>query len=195
MSHVTDLVFITPNRQTAELFQDTYERLHGDRPQSRDSGDHCTGVQVFHQGVDYMTSELREWLLAGPESWGCPVGTVMYLRGEDDDEATVIVSDGRKPKGNGVLIGRVEVDVTDQFTDAVESIPALQCAACIQDARNAEAYGQPIPEIHPAATTVGGNSICDVRHRIGTPAQAAAAQASGLLLPGAALPPMNGHRP
>lgn len=77
-----------------------------------------------------------------------------------------------------------------------QQIHGFQCAACIQDARNAEAAGQPIPEIHPAATVINGNAICDAegRHRIVTPQQAMAQQASGLLIPqaGAQLPPMNG---
>lgn len=72
----------------------------------------------------------------------------------------------------------------------------LQCAACIQDARNLEAAGQPMLPILPAVTVVNGLALCDVegRHRIMTPAQAMAQQASGLLLPqpGQQLPPMNG---
>jgi hypothetical protein len=75
----------------------------------------------------------------------------------------------------------------------------LLCAACVQQARNAEAMGQPVEAILPAVMVVNGNSWCDVRHRIATAAEVARAQASqvarpsGLLLPGQQVPPVNGH--
>lgn len=72
--------------------------------------------------------------------------------------------------------------------------PALRCAPCIQDARNAEATGQiPLP-ILPGTTIINGLAVCDVegRHRVVTAVQHAVAQRSGILLPGQNNGPMPG---
>lgn len=75
---------------------------------------------------------------------------------------------------------------------AAITAPVLQCSACIQDQRNAEANGEPPKPILPAATVVNGLALCDVegRHRIVTAVQAAVAQRSSILLPG-----QNGQMP
>lgn len=93
------------------------------------------------------------------------------------------------PKAQPALV--TVVDELRQIAAADLSVdaPRLLCAACIHDARMAESLGREVPEILPAATVGGGHALCDVRHRIATPAQVAAAQASGLLIP------QNGHLP
>lgn len=107
---------------------------------------------------------------------------ISSARSTDDPFATLVAH-----------IDQVRAFVND-MADAVGNVepsraasaPVLQCSACIQDARNAEASGQtPLP-ILPAATIVNGLALCDVegRHRIVTAVQAAVAQRSGILLPG-----------
>ena len=60
----------------------------------------------------------------------------------------------------------------------------LDCAVCIQDARNKEAMGEIALPVLPARTVINGLALCDDRHKIVTPLQHAAQQAGGLLLPG-----------
>lgn len=78
----------------------------------------------------------------------------------------------------------------DLRPEAAPAAPALQCSACIQDARNAEANGQISQPILPAATIVNGLALCDVegRHRIVTAVQHAVAQSSAIWKPGDPLP-------
>lgn len=66
---------------------------------------------------------------------------------------------------------------------------ALLCFLCINDARTAEALGREPEPIHPAATITNGMAICDVegRHRIVVKTN------SGLIVPEAQIPPINGH--
>jgi hypothetical protein len=71
----------------------------------------------------------------------------------------------------------------------------LYCAGCIQEARKANAAGAEPQPVLPARTVVGGNALCENRHKIGTPAQLAAQRTGGLALPDGTIfqPRANGH--
>lgn len=60
----------------------------------------------------------------------------------------------------------------------------LDCAVCIQDARNREAMGEIALPVLPARTVINGLAFCDDRHKIVTPMQHAAQQAGGIIVPG-----------
>lgn len=60
----------------------------------------------------------------------------------------------------------------------------LDCAVCIQDARNKEAMGEIALPVLRARTVINGLAFCDDRHKIVTPLQHAAQQAGGIIVPG-----------
>jgi hypothetical protein len=119
------------------------------------------------------------------------LGELITTAGQSEDPFTALVGHIDQVRGFiDAMAARVEIEPGPQAS-------GLLCSSCIQEARNAEASGHaPLP-IHPARTLAAGLAICDVegRHRIVTPVQHAAAQASKLLLPGqpGQLPPMNGQ--
>lgn len=75
----------------------------------------------------------------------------------------------------------------------------LDCAVCIQDARNREAMGEIALPVLRARTVINGLAFCDDRHKIVTPMQHAAQQAGGIIVPGQGGPmpgpfgPINGQ--
>lgn len=91
MSLVTDVVFVTPTwvkqgeagKRFQELFATLYTRYTNRWiPQpAEDGGTKVSGATVFHLGVNYMDTELKEALIAGP--W--PKGTVLYIDEDDSD--------------------------------------------------------------------------------------------------------------
>ncbi len=84
--------------------------------------------------------------------------------------------------------------LNERMIDAFKRLPnvvrqpepaQLQCAACLQQAADAEALGKTPEPILPAVTVVQGMAICNERHRIVSQATAA----------GSLLIPQNGHLP
>jgi hypothetical protein len=71
----------------------------------------------------------------------------------------------------------------------------LYCAGCIQEARKANTAGAEPQPVLPARTVVGGNALCESRHKIGTPAELATQRTGGLALPDGTIfqPRANGH--
>ena len=128
------------------------------------------------------------------------LGELVTTSAASEDPFTALVGHLDQVRGFiDAMAAQVEIDPSPMAGELVQA-PGLRldCSSCIQEARNAEAMGQsPLP-IHPARTLAAGLAICDVegRHRIVTPVQHAAAQASRLVLPGQPgqqLPPMNGQ--
>jgi hypothetical protein len=96
MSVVTDVVFVTPDREAAKRFEDIFERFpHGRwdntwRPaQSESDGTKISGTCVYHLGVNYLHWKFAEAVRA--QNW--PAGTVLYVYDEDDDAPRVTVWD------------------------------------------------------------------------------------------------------
>jgi hypothetical protein len=94
MSHVTDVVFITPKylSKARERFEELY-RKHYTRygaglqcpPPMEDNGTKVTGVVVFFMGVNYADWEWMEAIRNEP--W--PKGTVLYMDGDGHEETEI----------------------------------------------------------------------------------------------------------
>jgi hypothetical protein len=94
MSVVTDVVFVTPDREAGARFAEIFESFtHGRRDTPgvavpvEDNGTKISGTSVFHMGVNYLHWKFAEAVRA--ENW--PAGTVLYVYGEDDDAPRVTV--------------------------------------------------------------------------------------------------------
>lgn len=142
------------------------------------------------------TTEMREALVAISTQLG---NAITGSQASEQPHATLVASLDQIRGFVGAMAEAITDEPPTMFGEAKQVDSVLWCALCIQDARNREAVGEiPLP-IHPAATLINGNALCDVegRHRIITPTQFAAQQASGLLLPGqmppGALGPLNGQ--
>lgn len=92
MSMVTDVVFVTPDREAAKRFEDIFEQYPNGRSdstwrptQSESQGNKISGTYVYHLGVNYLNWQFPDVVRA--ESW--PAGTVFYVWSENDDAPNV----------------------------------------------------------------------------------------------------------